>query len=289
MFLRFLMSGGVRVKKVAVIPNISKDKDLTVTKKVIKSLERYTKVCVEKSLVGDLFSGYAKDNAVCNSDCAIVIGGDGTILKAAYDCAKANIPILGVNLGRIGFMTEVEISDIDEAVDSLIKGDFVTEERMMLKAEFQVSGKTRIFHALYDVVISKTDNAKLINMDLFSGQDMINRYIADGLIISTPTGSTGYSLSAGGPVVNPLMKLFVATPMCAHMLTARPAVMPADEELRVVLNSDDNNCALITIDGEVLGKIYDSEEIKITKSRYKTKIIKIKKQSFYSVFTGKLS
>lgn len=261
------------MKKIAVIPNTVKDKDGTVTRKVINSIKRFAQIV-------DI-----KDGA----DCAIVIGGDGTILNSAFSCAKANVPILGVNLGRIGFMTEVEVASIDEAIEALVKNEYITEERMMLKVEFEKDGKKEKFHALNDVVISKTDNAKLINMDLFSGADLINRYIADGLIISTPTGSTGYSLSAGGPVVNPLMELFLATPMCAHMLTSRPAVMPTDEALRVVLNSDNNNCALISVDGEVVGKIGDLEEVKITKSNYKTKIIKIKKQSFYSIFTGKLS
>lgn len=277
------------MKKIAVIPNIVKDKNLEVTRRVIKSLERYTEVCTEKALTGELLPEYAETDSVLKSDCAVVIGGDGTILQAAFECAKADIPILGVNLGKIGFMTEVEISEIDKAVDSLVNGEYVTEERMMLKAEFDIEGKRKVYHALNDVVLSKTDKAKLINMDLFSGEDLINRYNADGLIIATPTGSTGYSLSAGGPVVNPLMELFIATPMCAHMLTARTAIMPADEELKAVLNSENGGCALISIDGEVVGKIHNLETVSITKSCYKTKIIKIKRQSFYSVFIGKLS
>lgn len=277
------------MKKIAVIPNIVKDKNLEVTRRVIKSLERYTEVCTEKALTGELLPEYAETDSVLKSDCAVVIGGDGTILQAAFECAKADIPILGVNLGKIGFMTEVEISEIDKAVDSLVNGEYVTEERMMLKAEFDIEGKKKVYHALNDVVLSKTDKAKLINMDLFSGEDLINRYNADGLIIATPTGSTGYSLSAGGPVVNPLMELFIATPMCAHMLTARTAIMPADEELKAVLNSENGGCALISIDGEVVGKIHNLETVSITKSCYKTKIIKIKRQSFYSVFIGKLS
>lgn len=275
------------MKKVVLIPNTTKDKDFLVTKKVIKSLEKYVEVFVERELSGDLPEKYISDNAYSDTDCAIVIGGDGTILKAASKCAKADIPILGINLGRIGFMTEVEKDEVEDAVKALISGDFITEERMMLKVSFSKSG--REYHALNDAVISKTDNSKLINMDLYSADDLINRYIADGLIISTPTGSTGYNLSAGGPVINPLMELFVATPMCPHMLTARPAVMPASDMLRVVIDGNNENYALVTLDGEIVGKIEDSDEVIITKSEYKTKIIKIKKQSFYNVFTGKLS
>lgn len=275
------------MKKVVLIPNTVKDKDFFVTKKVIKSLEKYVDVSVEGGLSGNLPQKYISDNAYSDADCAIVIGGDGTILQAASKCAKSNIPILGINLGRIGFMTEVETDEVEYAIKALISGEFTTEERMMLKVSFSKSGKE--YHALNDAVISKTDNSKLINMELYSAGDLINRYVADGLIISTPTGSTGYSLSAGGPVINPLMELFLATPMCPHMLTARPAVMPASDVLRVVLDADNENCALVTLDGEIAGKIEDSDEVIITKSEYKTKIIKIKKQSFYNVFTGKLS
>lgn len=275
------------MKKVVLIPNTTKDKDFFVTKKVIKSLEKYVDVFLDRELIGDLSDKYISDNAYKNADCAIVIGGDGTILKAASKCAEADIPILGINLGRIGFMTEVEVDEVEDAIKALISGNFTTEERMMLKVSFSKSGKE--YHALNDAVISKTDNSKLISMDLYSADDLINKYIADGLIISTPTGSTGYNLSAGGPVVNPLMELFVATPMCPHMLTARPAVMPASDVLRVALDKDNENCALVTLDGEIVGKIENSDEVIITKSEYKTKIIKIKKQSFYNIFTGKLS
>lgn len=277
------------MKRVAVIPNTVKDRGLFVTKRLIKCLEKYAEVAIEKKLAGDLDEKYISDNPYTGADFAIVIGGDGTILKAASECVKANIPILGINLGRIGFMAEVEVDEIEHAIEVLNSEEFVTEERMMLKVSFLKNGERKEYHALNDVVISKTDHSKLISMDLYSGNDHINRYVSDGLIISTPTGSTGYSLSAGGPVVNPLMELFVATPMCAHMLTARPAVLSSDETLKVVLLANDDNCALVTVDGEIAGKIEDEDEVVITKSEYTTKIIKIKKQSFYSVFTGKLS
>lgn len=278
------------MKKIAIIPNISKDTDLEVTKKLIACIEKNNvEVLVQKAFYKDIDEKYVRENAISEADCVIVIGGDGTILNAAFECSVADIPILGINLGRIGFMTEVEVDDIEKAIFALISGNYIIEERMMLKVSFLKQGEKKTYHALNDVVISKTDNSKLIGMDLFSGTELINRYVADGLILSTPTGSTGYNLSAGGPVVNPLMELVVATPMCAHMLTARPAVMPADEVLRVVLESDDKNCALVTVDGEIAGKIANLSEIEIIKSEYKTKIIKINKQSFYNVFTGKLS
>lgn len=277
------------MKKIGIIPNTIKDKELFVTKKLINSLLCCMEVYIENSLGEEIPGVMLCEDIYKIVDCIIVLGGDGTILRVAEKCARNNIPILGVNLGRIGFMTEIEINEIESAVESLCKGDYLVEKRMMLKISVASEGITKAYHALNDVVIGKTDDTKLIYMNLYSGNDMINKYVADGLIISTPTGSTGYNISAGGPVVNPLMKLFVATPICAHMLTARPVIMPAEEKIEVVLDDRDANDALVTVDGNVVSKIGNGDHVIITMSQYTTDIIKIKKESFYNVFTGKLS
>lgn len=277
------------LKKIGIIPNTKKDKNLRVTKKLIEALK-----CCMEIYIEDLLNEEISDVCICEdiyekAECIIVLGGDGTILRAAEKCARKKIPILGVNLGRIGFMTEIEIDEIKEAVEALCKGDYLVENRMMIKVSVISGSETREYHALNDVVIGKTDDAKLIYMNLYSGGDMINKYVADGLIISTPTGSTGYNISAGGPVVNPLMRLFIATPICAHMLTARPVIMPSEEKIEVVLESDGVNDAIVTVDGNVTGKIGNGDKVVITMSQYTTDIIRIKKESFYNVFTGKLS
>ena len=285
----FIRNGEILLKKIGIIPNTKKDKNLSVTKKLIKALKCCMEIYIENLLDEEISDVCICDDIYEKAECIIVLGGDGTILQAAEKCARKKIPILGVNLGRIGFMTEIEINEIKEAVDALCKGDYLVENRMMLKISVVSGGKTFEYHALNDVVIGKTDDAKLIYMNLYSGGDMINKYIADGLIISTPTGSTGYNISAGGPVVNPLMRLFVATPICAHMLTARPVIMPSEEKIEVVLESDGVNDAIVTVDGNVVGKIGNGDKVIITMSQYTTDIIRIKKESFYNVFTGKLS
>lgn len=277
--------------KTAIIPNTEKDFDLSVTKRIADCLlgkaQIYMQSCFKE--IGSNIN-FTDSNVFDLCDIAIVIGGDGTIINSAVSCAKRDIPLLGVNLGRIGFMSELELADLESGISRLLSGDYITENRMMLKAEI-ISGNKSVmhFHALNDIVIQKTDSAKLIGLDLYSGEEKISKYISDGLIISTPTGSTGYNLSAGGPVVNPLMSLFVATAICPHMLSSRPAVLPCDKAIYIKSNRTPNCVGEVVIDGVAVCKIDDTSEIKITKSKYTTKLIKIVKRSFYDTLIEKLS
>lgn len=221
-------------------------------------------------------------------DAAVVIGGDGTILSVASRCARNKVPVLGVNLGKVGFLTEVEPQDMASAAERLLTGDYETEERMLLKITINDEGGS--YHALNDVVISKPDGTKLISLDLFTDGELVNRYIGDGLIIATPTGSTGYSISAGGPVADPSMSLYIATPICAHMLSARSAVLSADKEITLRPGGDyADSSAIITTDGERRRFITAADEVRITRSGYKFELIKMGKTGFYNTLISKLS
>ena len=278
------------MKKIAVIPNTSKDSDLSVTKRLADCLFGRAEIYMQCDIRPDDDRINHTDNFFDLCDMAIVIGGDGTIISAAAECAKRNIPILGVNMGRIGFMSELEVGELEDGIEKLLCGDYITENRMMIKLEAtDENGEKKKSHALNDVVIQKSDGAKLIGLDLYSGGEKISRYVSDGLIISTPTGSTGYNFSAGGPVVNPLMSLFVATAICPHMLTSRPAVLPSDRDVLIKSNKTPNCSGEIVVDGVTLCKIDDRSEIKITQSKYTTKLIKIVKRSFYDTLIQKLS
>jgi len=226
--------------KIAVVPNGKKDSDLSVTGRLVDCLQGKAEIHMPQKYSG-IFSGVKyREDVYESAELVIVIGGDGTIINSAVPCAKKSIPVLGVNLGRIGFMSEVEICDIEKSVESLISGDYIVEERMMMNTRvIRKSGEELSFIALNDTVVEKAAGVKLIGMELFSGSEKISQYVADGLIVSTPTGSTGYNLSAGGPVVNPLMSLFVATAICPHMLTARPAVLPADKPIVLLIDEID--------------------------------------------------
>ncbi|MBR4723612.1 MAG: NAD(+)/NADH kinase [Clostridia bacterium] len=277
------------MKKIAVIPNRTKDKDYRYTKEIIKILSKRAEIVMPKS---DEKSGV--DAVFCDADlydgidAVIVLGGDGTILQAAEPCGRGGIPVMGINLGKIGFMTEVEVEDMRTACDRLLAGDFEIENRMMMEIDVEKGdGNVHKFLALNDCVISK-QNAEMISLGLYAGDEKVSEYIADGLIISTPTGSTGYSLSAGGPVADPQMKLFIATPICAHMLSARPMLLSADKVINAELFKDGDIAATVTVDGEDKCTVKSGDKVTIRRSCYVFKIVKLGRQSFYYTMMAKL-
>ena len=281
------------MKRIGIIPNSGKDIGLKNTKRVIEYLSGKADIYMIKdySTLGQQVHYVDMEDFYQRIDTAIVLGGDGTIIQIATNCAKHNISVLGINLGTIGFMTEVEIDNINESLEKMLNDDYKIEKRMLLKSEIFKNGVLQsVQHALNDVVISKTIGEKLIGIELYTNGELVNKYTADGLIIATPTGSTGYSISAGGPVVDPIMQLYIATPICAHMLSVRSAILSADKEIEIRLNSRaTDNDALVTSDGDVQGYVCDKDKIRITKSKYTFNLIKTGTQSFYDTLLSKLS
>jgi NAD+ kinase len=281
------------MKKIAIIPNNSKDLGLLYTKKIIEYLSGKAELYMDTAyqVIGMNVNYVSLAELYDKAEILLVLGGDGTILQCAVESAKKKIPVLGINLGRIGFMTEVEIDNTQLALDKLLSGDYIKEKRMMMRVEIKKDNKLRsCCHALNDVVVSKSAGERLIGMELYTDGQLVNRYIADGLIIATPTGSTGYSISAGGPVVDPRMQLYVATPICAHMLSVRSAVLPSEKTIVIKLDNTYPECdAIVSADGDVQGYIKDCDEVVITKSEYEFELIKIGKQSFYDTVLKKLS
>lgn len=278
------------MKKIVVIPNENKDINLKITEKLIKILSGRACIYMEKKFEDTGFGVVYKETSEIyqDADFVIVLGGDGTILNVCEPCGRRGIPVMGINLGKVGFMTEVNTDEIENAIDALLEDKFVIEKRMMMKVIVnKENGTKKEYHALNDVVISKC-NTSMISIELHSEDEKINAYTADGLIISTPTGSTGYSLSAGGPVADPTMELFIASPICAHMLHARPALMPVNKEIVMTILNEHNAGASVTIDGNEVDKITPKDKVVVQKSQYYVKIVKIGKQSFYDVLTDKL-
>lgn len=282
MYKYTIYKGGAVVKRIAVIPNYVKDENHIYTKKLCDYLSGKAEVVMQKKdealgicaefIDGDIYSGV---------DAVIILGGDGTMLKAAEPCGKNKIPVMGINLGKVGFMTEVEKSDMETACQKLLAGDYSIEERMMM--EVLVSGKTYL--ALNDIVVSKKD-AVMIDVELFSNGEEIVKYTADGMIISTPTGSTGYSLSAGGPVADPTMKIFIATPICAHTLSARPMLMAENKEITLKFPKDVG--VNVAVDGRIREVLSLGSSVTIKKSEHTLEIIKLGKKSFYHTMMAKL-
>lgn len=212
------------------------------------------------------------------SDMVIALGGDGTIIRASKAAAVHGIPVCGVNLGRIGFLAAVEPEELPQAAEKLLSGDYTVEERMMLEAEILAGGEKIYVRALNDLTVSRGNCHKMIDVFVESGGEPLDEFRADGVIISTPTGSTAYSLSAGGPVVSPLMEAFLVTPVCPYDLQSRSLVLTADEVLSV--KAKVKRPASIEVDGAEICEFADGDVINIKKSPLKAQIIKFGERSF---------
>lgn len=208
-------------------------------------------------------------------DITLVIGGDGTLLRAARFYAKENIPVLGINVGRLGFLAQAGVDDINAVIESLLEGRFYTEERIMLQ-----SGE---YVALNDFVIKGCNPSRTSKFFLEINGKFVCDYIADGLIVSTPTGSTAYGLSAGGPVLHPELNAIVIVPICPHTLNARPLVVPAGEHITVKTSDD---LLSVSIDGFVTTNCVEKTTIKVASDR--AKLVFLKNNNFYSVLRNKL-
>jgi len=223
------------------------------------------------------------DNLLNDISIALAIGGDGTILKTARYYCEYGIGVLGINLGRLGFLSQSNPNDIENIVKSIINKEYTTQERIML-----VENSTKIT-ALNDIVIKSTETGRTSKFKLFINDKFLCEYLADGIIISTPTGSSAYNLSAGGPVINPKLEVFVITAICPHTLSARPLVIPSDEVVSIS-TCEDNESFNIIGDGQISQKISSGEITTIKKYSNKAKLIIINKPNneFYSILRDKL-
>ena len=214
---------------------------------------------------------------------AIVLGGDGTILRTARFYAPFEVPILGINLGRLGFMSQAKSNQVDEAIDSILKGKFLIEDRIMLSAR---NGE---MNALNDIVIKGDGFSRTSRLYVHINDNIVCDYLADGIIISTPTGSTAYTLSAGGPILFPTLDAIVIVPICPHTMNARPIVIPSCEVVKVT-SSQNKPLLKISADGQNTLDLDANEDIEIKKSEYSAKLLllNLQKNSFYSVLKEKL-
>ena len=214
---------------------------------------------------------------------AIVLGGDGTILKTARYYAKYAVPILGINLGRLGFLSQAKSTQVEEAIDLVLKGSFKVEDRIMLTT---VDGK---MNALNDIVIKGDGFSRTSRLYVHINDNIVCDYLADGIIISTPTGSTAYTLSAGGPILSPVLDALVIVPICPHTMNARPIVIPSSEVIKVT-SSHNKPLLKMSADGQETVCLGADDDIQIKKSEEKAKLVllNLEKNSFYSVLKEKL-
>ena len=225
-----------------------------------------------------------------SSDIIVVLGGDGTILESARKAAPANIPILGINLGRLGYMAELELDELNE-LKTVINGEYSIEKRMMIKVEVigKDGGEKLSAYALNDAVISNGSIARIIDLALYEGGSLVSSYRSDGLIISTPTGSTAYSMSAGGAVVDPRVECICVTPICPHALGSRPIIFPKSAMIEVKNICQREKMIFLTLDGRLNQELSYGDTVKITESELETSLIRIKSNCFYNQLRKKMN
>lgn len=284
------------MNKFYIITNHQKDEEFIMTKTIRDYLVSNGKECIIQESNSEIKSGnYAFTDAELIPDdveCIMVLGGDGTLIQAARDVAAKAIPLLGVNLGTLGYLTEIEKQNIFPALDKLIKDEFVIEKRLMLKGEIYKNDKPVLKNrALNDIVISRDGHLRIIDFDIYVNNEYLVSYSADGIIISTPTGSTGYNLSAGGPIVDPKADILTLTPICPHTLNSKSIVLSASDKVVVKIGEGrktEYETAVATFDGDTRIEMITGDYIEIMKSTKRTQIIKLSKISFLEALRNKM-
>ena len=221
-------------------------------------------------------------------DLIVVLGGDGTMIGAARLLDNRHVPVVGINFGRLGYLTEIRAEEMTSALDAVLAGDFRLDQRVMLAAELY-RGEEKLLRnrVLNDVVVSKSALARIIEIETRIDNQFVNLFRADGLIVSTPTGSTAYNLSAGGPIVYPSMNAVVITPICPHTLSNRPLVVPDSAEIEITLRTPREEVAL-TLDGQVGFRLEAGDRVRITKSRTAFNLVQPLNRNYFEVLRGKL-
>ena len=279
---------------VAIIPNSTKDKAIEYAVKIMDFLSKFDcnfSVPAEfsetvKSSRAEYFPNHYE--TVDNSDMVIAIGGDGTIIHIAKHAAVLHKPVLGVNCGRVGFVANLEPTEI-YLLAKLFDKSYTIDERMLLEVIVNYNSKTEILYALNDVTISKGSVSRMVELDVKLNDEFINSYRADGLIFSTPTGSTAYSLSAGGPVIEPHMKCILLTPICPHSLFSRSVLFSDDSEVKVFPNDKCTEDIFVTVDGIHSYRMEKYDSVTIRKANFTANFIKLNNKNFYRILNDKLN
>lgn len=248
-------------------------------------LARDVQVLAEDDAASLLGEGIQPFSQAHGADVIITLGGDGTLLRGAQYALMWDAALLGVNMGRVGFLTEVEADALEDALDAVISGAYRTGRRPLL--EVQCEGRT--WYALNDVVISRGGYSRLITIDALVDGDSTGRYVADGLIVATPTGSTGYCLSAGGPVVSPKVDCIIITPICAHTLQHRPCVVHGGAHIRLSLRAEDVQSASLEVDGQSCAELSGGMHVDVRRAERELRMISMHEKRFFQLVRDKLT
>lgn len=280
------------VRRAGIIANMEKPDAGRVVHEITSwFLARGVRVCAAPDLAGSVPAGVeilAADGMGAASDVVISIGGDGTLIAAARSLAESRTPLLGVNLGgKLGFLTEVDASAVPGALEGLLAGGVPVEERMNLDVEIRREGlPPEHIHALNDCAVNRGPVTGILEFSVHVGHEYLGTFLADGVIVSTPTGSTAYSLSAGGPILHPEMEALVVTPICPHALSLRPLVLGGDHEVEVRLLTPGNQ-ARAAVDGADVFDLTTGDAVVISRSTRVTSLARLSSRGFYALLREK--
>ena len=230
-----------------------------------------------------------QEDQIGRADLVIAIGGDGTMLYASRAARESRTPILGINRGRLGFLADITPGEMLESVDHVLAGNYATDSRLLLEASLtRADGSRDVAYALNDVVLQRRETGRMVDFETRAAGVYVNTHAGDGLIVATPTGSTAYSLSCGGPIIEPQLDAIVVVPICPHTLTDRPIVMPAAQPIEVLLLERDDTKAEITVDGFSMGDIRPDDKLVISCANERVTLIHPPGYDFYGILRSKL-
>jgi len=279
------------MKNVGIVANLNKKNALVSVKEIMQWLEQKGMTAWLEERLGAAMGRDGLPLSELPEKCELMIamGGDGTLLAVARHACRMKIPLLGVNLGGLGFLTELAVSEVVPTLERIRQGQLIVEERMMLEARVEdSSGRvTSRYVCLNDAVINKSAFSRAVQINMCVSDFYVGTFLADGLIVSTPTGSTAYSLSAGGPIVKPTIQALIATPICPHTLAVRPLIFSKDEELKIEIVSEQSDVAL-TLDGQEGRRLVNGEKALFRRADETALLVCSGDRSFYEVLRTKL-
>lgn len=288
------MAAWIKMDRFCVVTNAEKDKNYDTARYLKGFLETKGKRCV---LVKDRFIEEEQPEYIDyreipeDLDCIIILGGDGTFIQAAIDLHWRRVPFLGVNMGTLGFLTEIERESLEADLEKLLTEEYHIEHRMLLEGSIFQDNKEEKRLALNDFVISKAGICRLITLEVYVNEEWIDTYVADGIIVSTPTGSTGYNLSAGGPVLAPEVPAMIITPICPHSLNNRSLVVSGKDKITVIIGKSKaalGDEALVITDGNCTHRLVTGDRIEISPYREDVQLVRLKEMSIFGRLKQKL-
>jgi NAD+ kinase len=279
-----------RIERIHIVCKRRKEDARAVAQEIMARFGRAAEVLLNEEAALEI--GYEKafelEHVGEGAGLIIVLGGDGTLLSVARQLKGREVPILGVNLGGLGFLTETSLEELPEVLASVMQGEYLLSRRTMLSVAVRRKGELVFdLSVLNDAVITKDALARIIDIETFVNDEYLTTYRTDGLILSTATGSTGYSLAAGGPILHPSLTHIVVTPICPHMLTNRPILLPGEAALRANLLSKDER-VILTLDGQIGFPLEFGDEVTVKKSPYAVSLITSKSRGYFEVLRTKL-